>query len=77
MIVLYPSIVFLSVQCSAAIAYGDPHFTTLDETTYTFNGLGEFWLLKVTEAMVEDLPAQFYLQARMQQVPQMGCKHKQ
>ena len=26
---------------------GDPHITTLDEKKYTFNGLGEYMLLKV------------------------------
>ena len=25
---------------------GDPHFTTLDDFTYTFNGLGEYVLLR-------------------------------
>ncbi len=26
--------------------WGDPHITTLDGLQYTFNGLGEYWLLK-------------------------------
>lgn len=26
--------------------WGDPHFTTLDNYTYTFNGLGEYVLLR-------------------------------
>ena len=26
--------------------WGDPHFTTLDEFTYTFNGIGEYVLLR-------------------------------
>ena len=25
---------------------GDPHITTLDGYSYTFNGLGEYWLIK-------------------------------
>jgi len=26
--------------------WGDPHFTTLDDFTYTFNGIGEYVLLR-------------------------------
>jgi hypothetical protein len=26
--------------------HGDPHFTTLDGTTYDYNGIGEYWLIK-------------------------------
>ena len=26
--------------------WGDPHFTTLDNFTYTFNGIGEYVLLR-------------------------------
>ena len=26
--------------------WGDPHFTTIDDFTYTFNGLGEYVLLR-------------------------------
>ena len=28
-------------------AWGDPHFTTIDGHTYTFNGLGEYVLLRI------------------------------
>ena len=28
-------------------AWGDPHFTTIDGRTYTFNGLGEYVLLRI------------------------------
>ena len=38
-------------------AFGDPHVLTLDNKTYTFNGHGEYWLIKLDEAP-------FYLQAR-------------
>ena len=35
-------------SCLTLIAWfwGDPHFTTLDDFTYTFNGLGEYVLLR-------------------------------
>ena len=28
-----------------------PHVTTLDQRTYTFNGLGEFWLIRTMNDM--------------------------
>ncbi|XP_070537209.1 mucin-4-like [Ptychodera flava] len=37
--------------------FGDPHITTLDNATYTFNGLGEYILVEVGDAV-------FTLQAR-------------
>ena len=36
----------LSTWCAVAHGRGDPHFTTLDGRTYTFNGLGEYALLR-------------------------------
>ena len=30
---------------------GDPHFTTIDGLTYTFNGLGEYWLVRTRDRM--------------------------
>ncbi|XP_060071369.1 protein mesh-like [Ylistrum balloti] len=40
---------------------GDPHFTTLDGLSYTFNGVGEFTLLK-------NINDTFFAQVRMEQV---------
>jgi von Willebrand factor type D domain len=33
----------------AGAVFGDPHFATFDDLTYTFNGWGEFWLVQVTD----------------------------
>lgn len=33
--------------------FGDPHFTTLDNTTYTFNGLGEYTIVAIDDEAFE------------------------
>lgn len=49
-----PAFVFLPkwfcLLWTPAGAFGDPHITTLDGLTYTFNGLGDFVLLLASEA---------------------------
>ena len=47
---------------------GDPHFTTMDGLTYTFNGRGEFVLLKTenVELQVRLASIHFFL---VKQVP--------
>ena len=47
----------------AAWGWGDPHITTLDGRTYTFNGWGEYILLELTPAE-EGNTTQFVLQGR-------------
>lgn len=37
----------------AGWAWGDPHFTTIDGRTYTFNGLGEYVLLRINSINFE------------------------
>jgi hypothetical protein len=49
-----------AVPITTAWGYGDPHVNTLDGLTYTFNGLGEYYLMKTTDDA-------FTLQARTQQ----------
>ncbi|XP_053930529.1 mucin-4 isoform X3 [Cuculus canorus] len=47
------------VPPTPASAFGDPHITTLDGLTYTFNGLGDFVLLLASDARTS-----FVLQGR-------------
>uniref|UniRef100_A0A8C5PG91 Mucin-4 n=1 Tax=Leptobrachium leishanense TaxID=445787 RepID=A0A8C5PG91_9ANUR len=48
--------------------FGDPHLTTLDELSYTFNGLGEFVLLNATDSEVS-----FILHGRTVQIGNGGA----
>lgn len=41
--------------------FGDPHITTPDGKNYTFNGWGEYWLVKAENI--------FYLQGRTDRAP--------
>nr|XP_013814589.1 PREDICTED: mucin-4 [Apteryx mantelli mantelli] len=50
------------VPPAPASAFGDPHITTLDGLTYTFNGLGDFVLLLASDARTS-----FVLQGRTAQ----------
>ncbi|XP_010181649.1 PREDICTED: mucin-4-like, partial [Mesitornis unicolor] len=50
------------VPPTPASAFGDPHITTLDGLTYTFNGLGDFVLLQASNAQTS-----FMLQGRTAQ----------
>lgn len=45
--------------------FGDPHFVTFDGLEYTFNGVGEFVLLK----SVEKYGSPFEIQGRFEQMP--------
>ena len=46
--------------------WGDPHFTTLDGFTYTFNGIGEYVLVRSMEDDIE-------FQARTELVENSGA----
>ena len=37
---------YVNVLATAAWGWGDPHITTIDGRRYTFNGLGEYVLLR-------------------------------
>lgn len=47
-------------------AVGDPHITTFDGLVYTFNGVGEFWMVKYVDTTGAGL-MNFKMQARMEQ----------
>lgn len=57
---------------STAAVFGDPHFYTFDNMTYTFNGKGEFVLLRAdtvrhkldVQARFEEIPNNVYGTAR-------------
>lgn len=44
--------------CLVAVAFGDPHIVTLDGVEYTFNGYGEYRIVRVAGP-------EFKLQGRM------------
>uniref|UniRef100_A0A914QUX2 NIDO domain-containing protein n=1 Tax=Panagrolaimus davidi TaxID=227884 RepID=A0A914QUX2_9BILA len=46
---------------NASLGNGDPHFTTFDGLYYTFNGGGEFWLLKGNERQPVSVQTRFGL----------------
>jgi hypothetical protein len=46
----------------------------MDNTLYTFNGWGEFWLLQAINAKVADGAVTFSLQGRFQQPLNQSCK---
>ena len=37
----------------SGLLWGDPHFTTLDNTTFTFNGLGEYTMVTIDDGAFE------------------------
>ena len=39
-------ILILNIIKIVVFFWGDPHIQTLDELDYTFNGLGEYWMVK-------------------------------
>jgi hypothetical protein len=40
------------------LGFGDPHFTTLDDRGYTFNGLGEYTLIRIGNDSVREFELQ-------------------
>ena len=41
---------YVSLCVNAAWGFGDPHFRNLDGATFTFNGQGEYTMLRVAES---------------------------
>ena len=56
------------------MAFGDPHFLTFDGVFYTFNGYGEFWLMKAEDVTVHDETVDFKLHGRFEQPANQSCK---
>ena len=52
---------------SAGGSYGDPHLVTLDGLQYTFNGEGEFWMVKTTDNGLPDAEI-INIQGRMEPI---------
>ena len=48
----------LLIELSAGFVFGDPHVTTVSGRRYTFNGLGEYWLLQTQEGVNASLSVQ-------------------
>ena len=49
-------------------AFGDPHFRTFDGIVYTFNGAGEFWLMRTDDVQKHDQMVQYELQGWLETV---------
>ncbi|XP_041471054.1 sushi domain-containing protein 2-like isoform X2 [Lytechinus variegatus] len=47
-----------------ALSFGDPHYITMDRTNFTFNGLGEYTLLRYAMSGTKTGPFDFELQGR-------------
>ena len=52
-------------------SYGDPHIITLDALQYTFNGEGEFWLVRTNNSELPD-SENINIQGRMEQTGKIG-----
>ena len=45
-LLLFSKLVTIFLSYLLATGYGDPHFRSMDGTEFTYNGKGEFWLLR-------------------------------
>ena len=50
-----------SVRWSWSFTGGDPHFTTLDGASYTYNGKGDFWYVSYHCIETINFPPPFIL----------------
>ena len=57
-LVLACEICGLLIELSAGFVFGDPHVTTVSGRRYTFNGLGEYWLLQTQAGVNASLSVQ-------------------
>ena len=56
---LFQHLLIIIIFVSSGASFGDPHIITFDDVEYTFNGFGEYTVLRVNNT-------QFILQGRMQ-----------
>ena len=54
-----------SINFILGASNGDPHITTVDDITYTMNGIGEYWLMKTYDT---NKTYSFKMQARFEEV---------
>ena len=44
---------------------GDPHITTIDGKSYTFNGLGEYWLISTSNPVTAGAQVQIVTSSKL------------
>ena len=62
---------FTSTNIFQGGSYGDPHMITLDALQYTFNGAGEFWMVRTNDTELPD-SENINIQGRMEQIGKIG-----
>ena len=50
---------------SLAFMRGDPHITTIDGKSYTFNGLGEYWLISTSNPVTAGAQVRFVASSKL------------
>lgn len=50
---LQPLKYFFDIYFVSDLVWGDPHFLTLDNTSFTFNGLGEYTMVVIDNGVFE------------------------
>ena len=68
MLASLPTSSYMLVCFHVSRAFGDPHFRTFDGIVYTFNGAGEFWLMRTDDVQKDGQMVQYELQGRLEPV---------
>ena len=56
---------FISFFILSAFMRGDPHITTIDGKSYTFNGLGEYWLISTSNPVTAGAQVQLHASSEL------------